>query len=780
MNAANGPFRVATAMIQSALRGSVRWLLPVLGLAILAGCSPDVDEPSNSGGGGGTGNPGGGGGGGTGGSGNPLAVVLEFRVANEASVERTEVLRASVPFPRGGYQSLANLVVSGFQTAWLPLQYWPDGSVKLAQAQFTDTLAPQETKTYRIARDEPAATGPFVRNSWVSQVGTNLQLGAEVRDTFNVTYRGLAAGAGTVLQETSRVQVRRHRSYHTALGAGGIGRDYLTSTFYVTEFRDMPFVVVDWVLGNDYLGADTVPSGNTDPNLRPLGCVDVRLARFLCRGMTAAQAYRPTEEGIANPGSTSDGYTQFAVMQDTFIDDGQTRRYRFLLRFEPSNANAFDIARWRATATAMLQQPMYPLATHATWRDTAAAGLLGGPIAGPGDAWQRAEASYASWAGANHFGTWGNHGDVMVAGTTGTPRNHPLSPELAHAIQAQHPRLLQKLEQMAWTQAMRPLHLWGLTVGAEQQLLLWDGIPVYPGSRDLSHESLGRRALVANNPYASYRTLNQGRPRAHGWEHFSHEHWSTDALFDYWSVTGDAWAKEELRQMGESLKGLMRLRHYATANIQAARAEGWCMQSFAQIYLATQDTSLRDYAMRRVQEIVDVQRMRTHASRALVSQENYLGTTFPLNHRFFMPWQHGAVLYGYLGAYRAFGEPLLLQIAENVVDMMDYSWVTNYQDPQRGLVVAGLRYYVPVQHNGTAILANHWDNTPNIGVRWGDSPLGGAHTFLTGGLHHLAVMGSTASIRNRALNYGTQLLGPLTANARWDKWSYCLPPQLQQ
>lgn len=743
----------------------------------LGACSSGAGEASNSGGGG---NPGGGGGsGGSGGTGNPLAVVLEFRVANESEVERTETIRASVPFPRGGYQGLDNLVVSGFQTAWLPLQRWDDGTVKVAQAQFVDTLPAGTAKTYRIARDERAQTGNFTRNTWVSQAGANLQIGAEVRDTFSVTYRALAAGQGTVLQETPFVQVRRHRTYHTA-SSGGIGRDYLSSTFYVTEFRDMPFVMVDWVLGNDYLGADTIPPNNTDPNLRPLGCVDVRLARFLCKGAQGVQAYRPAEEGIGTAGTTSDGFAALPVMQDTFLDDGQTRRYRFLLRCEPPNANAFDIARWRATATAMLQQPLLPLATHATWRDTAAAGLLGGPIAGPADAWQRAEAEYNSWAGANHFGTWGSHGEVLVTGTTGTPRNHPLCPELGHAIQGGHHRLLQKLEQMAWIQALRPYHLWGLQVGAEQGLLLWDGLPIYPGSRDLSNESLGRRALYASGQYASYRTFNQGQPRAHGWEHFDHEHWSNDLLFDYWTISGDAWAKEELRQLGESLKALMRLRQYATANLQATRAEGWCMQGFAQIYQATQDPAIKDYALRRVNEIVDVQRQKNHPSKAMAFQANYAGTYFPMPHQFFMPWQHGAVLYGYLGAYQAFREPILRQIAEAVVDTVEYSWVTNYQDPVRGLVTQGLRYYTPVQYNGNPIAANYWDSTSGIGVRWGDSPLGGAHSFLIGGLHHLAVLGSTPSVRARAQQYGAALLGALTPNSRWDKWCYCLPPQFGQ
>lgn len=722
--------------------------------------------------------PGAGGGpGGPGGTGNPLDVVLEFQVTNDQTTERTETFCASVPMPKGGYTtaSLATMIVSGHQTAWLPLQYWPDSTLKVAQAQFTDTLAAGQTKTYRIARDEQALAGAFVRNSWVAQMGGSLEVGAEVRDTNHVPYRGFATGTGTVVQTSPLVQTTRFRTYHTALpGQTGIGRDFLASTFYATEYRDMPFVVVDWILGNDYLGADVIPAGNNDPNLRALGTVDVRLARFLCKGATAVEPYRPAQEGIGAV-TMVDGYRSFQVMQDTWLGDAQTRRYRFLVRFEPGNASPTDAARWQGTAAAMLQQPCHPLATQPTWQDTAAAGLLGGPIRGPADSAGLARAEYQSWENSNTFGTWGSHGDVLVTATTGTPRNQPLSPELAHAIQGQHPRLLQKLEQMAWAQAMRPYHLWQLTVGAEQGLILWGGLPFLA----VAGETFGRRALQDNDPYPSYRTMSVGQPTYHGWEGYDHEHFSCDILFDYWTISGDAWAREELRQLGQSLKGLMRLRDYYTANIQAARAEGWCMQGWAQSYLATRDPSVKDYAMRRAREVVDVQRQKNHPSRAMTFQYTYPATGWPQPHDFFMPWQHGAVLYGYLGAYKAFEEPLLLQIAEDVAETVQYSWVANVQTTAYGLVANGLRYYVPVMHNGVPIPANHWDNF-NYGILFGDSPLGGAHTFLIGGLHHLATLSTNPSVRTKAALYGGLLLGTMSDGARWSKWNYCLPPPYSQ
>ena len=78
-----------------------------------------------------------------------------------------------------------------------------------------------------------------MQNAWVANAAGSLQIGAEVLDTFNVSYRSFTSGGGETLAETPLHRVKRHRTYHTA-ASGGIGRDYLTSTFYLQEFRDVP------------------------------------------------------------------------------------------------------------------------------------------------------------------------------------------------------------------------------------------------------------------------------------------------------------------------------------------------------------------------------------------------------------------------------------------------------------------------------------------------------------------------------------------------------------
>jgi hypothetical protein len=349
-----------------------------------------------------------------------------------------------------------------------------------------------------------------------------------------------------------------------------------------------------------------------------------------------------------------------------------------------------------------------------------------------------------------------------------------MSPELAHAIQGNHHRLLQKLEAMAWAQALRPYHLYGLRVAANSNLFLWDGVPYFPGSRDLSPESLGRRALWASDPYAPYRTLTQtGDQRAHGWNPYDPEHWSTDLLFDYWTITGDAWAWEELRQLEQSLKALMKLENAYTAHIQTVRAEGWTMQGFVQCYQATGDPATKDYAIRRAREIVDVERMKDHPSKTLMTQGSYAGTGWPMPHEFYMPWQHGAVLYGYLAAARFLEDPVFMAICEDVVQAVAYGWVTDFTDPHFGTFPNGLRYYVPTSFEGIPCRPDVFDATHS--GRFGDSPLGGAHGFLVGGLHHLADLTRDPTVRDRALLYGSWLRGHIEDRDRWYKWNFCLP-----
>ncbi len=748
--------------------------LALTGILALAGC--------------GSGAPTGGGDGGDGGgkrrqgeNGNNLKLTPTFVVRNLHDNTRVETVLASVPFTRTMVPAagLARVGVRGIQTAWLPLQYWPDGSVKIAQAQFTDELGPREAKTYEVVKDVTTLQGPFARNTWVAAIGPNAEIGARVKDGFGVDYeaRSKLLAAGEVVAETYLLRTTRQRLYHRR-PSGGIGRDFLTSTFYVTEFRDMPFVTVDWILGNDYLGADQT-NGSTDPNLYPLGPVDVNEAQFLCKSVTGVEAYQPQWHGVQAAVLEQDGTVSWRVMQDTYLDDGQTRRYRFFVRFEHPQSPPDAKARWLTTWNAFRSEPLRALADLATWQGTGALGLHGGPITGPSDAAARAERDWFSWAGAGHFGTWGTFGDIPNTAQTGTPRNAPLSPDLGHAIQGMEHRLLIKLEQMAWVQAVRPYHLFGLQVGAEQAIYLWDVPPMYSGSRDLSPESLGRRALLQSGAYSGYRNRYPGGHTPNGFGAYDHEHWSCDLLFDYWTVSGDPWAREELRQLGECLKGLMRLQRYFTSAQQPMRAEGWTMVGFVQCYLATRDDALKQYALRRIEEINAPQRRSAHPSKAFFFQPTYGGTGYGPDHKFIYSYQCAPVVYGMLAAHRFFESEMALTFAEEAITTLEYSWVRNVQDPKFGFVANGIRYMNPVEVNGVPVPPDHFDNVSGVGIKWGDSPLGGAHTFHISAMHLLYERARSDTTAARALTIGRTLVGgEFNDFWRWNKWCLVVNEEL--
>lgn len=706
----------------------------------------------------------------------PGEVVASPPVAIEiinAGPERTETLRASVPFAWGAVSDPGFWSIDNRDTAWLVLQRWPDRSVRIAQAQWTETLAAASTTKLHVEQQPAGLAGAFVQNGVFA--GGLPELGAEVTDAFGVVYEGAAGGPGETLQETALVRVRRWRAYHVA-SSGGIGRDYLTSTFYVTELRDQPVVLVDWILGNDYLGADD-PGGSGDPNLHALGGVDVDSARFRCRGFDLAVPFRPATAGIGSAVVGPNGFTRFETLTNTYLSDGQTKRYRFLLlRDDPAMTPAQQAAA-RTTAQAMMEQPLHPLADHASLRATHALGLLGGPGPAPGDAAVRAAGEYDAWQNAAHFGPWGSRGDPKLTTQTGTPRNHPLSPDLAHAVQSRDPGLLTVLEQKAWIQAARPYHLHGLRVGNADQLFLWDGVPLFPGSRDLSIESLGRRALRQNDPWPQYRTrVEGGGAHAHGFAWFDIEHWSMDVVFDYWTVSGDAWAADELRQLGESLRGLLRPHGFFTSDLQEARSEGWVMQGLVQAFLATDDIRFRDAALDRLHDIVDRDRSKNHPSRAVKINGTDPRTGWPEPHAFYMPWQHGPILFGYLAGWKFFGDELYLTVCDDVTRCVEYGWVQNVQQAPFGFVPDGLRFYVPTEHDNQPVPPSHFDAA--FGINFGDEPLGGANSFLLAGLLMHARTSNDAAARARALQYGELLLqAPVTEARRWNKWFYCVPAE---
>ncbi|MBK8976975.1 MAG: hypothetical protein IPM29_13745 [Planctomycetes bacterium] len=756
-----------------ALRGLL-CCLTALSLAV-GGCSGGggTDDPGGSGGGGGGGggDPGGGGGGQSGGSGQPLQISPRLVVRNEHDEDRTDTIEASVPFPEGMIADLSGVGVSGLATAWMPMQVWPDGSVRIAQAQFTDDIPANGRKVYDVVQGVSPLTGPFEPNGWISIMPERLRAKARVTDVGDHAYEvETELLGGRVVHETPLVRTWHQRLYHQPTEAGCIQRDFLTSQFYVTEYRDIPLVTVDWIIGNDYLGSDD-PQGSTDPNLYPLSDVDVNEVTVMFDGFTEIQPYEPQWHDIEAPRPVGD-FTAFTVMRDDFIGDGQTRRYRFQIRVEPANAPVEAAQRWQRSFRARLREPIFALADVPTWQLTHALGVHGGPADPPANAAERARGDYLTWLGRDHFGTWGCFGDVDITGTAGTPRNAPVNPDAAHAIQAESQDLMVKLQHMAWMQGIRPFHLWGLEIGANEDLLLYYPIPYRPTDPSISRITLGRREVLDNDPYPQMRTRTNWRN--HGVNGYDEEHWTTDILFDYWTLTGDHWAQAELRNLGESLQGMLRLRGYATENMRAARSEGWCMVGFVQAYLATQDESTKDYACRRIREIVEVQRWKDHPSRTLREYPGHPGTGFGVEVSYFPPWEHASVMLGYLDAWKFFGCEEARQIAQDVVRTIDYAWVSDYTHPVTHQYYAdAIRYWCPLQQAGQPRPPDFLDQT--VGAYIPSTPLGSVNLFFITPLELMTRMTDDPYTHERAVWQLTKIMPGNDDDRNWDKWSIVAP-----
>jgi hypothetical protein len=760
------------------LRPSLQSLLGAMLLLALAACGGAGAESSGGGTGGVPGDPGDPGdpGGGTRGGGTSTAVVNEFLVYNDSGITRNETLLASVPFAKGQHMSLDGVGVNGLATCWRVLQRWQDGSVRVAQAQFTDEVPANAKKTYEVVSNVSALQGSFAQHDWVAGVGVDVRI--EVTDDHNVMYSAKLSDASPVtLTESYLHRERRWRLYmRNPNPNAGIGRDFLAARVYVKEFRDTPLVKIGVVVGNDYLGADN-PQGSSDPNLYPLGPVSFKKLDVLVgKGYVAmrdhARQGSPTQSYDANSGCD-----RFTVFENDWFDDGQTKLWNFDLYCEHPGGSSADKAKWLANWQAQDATPLRPLATHSSWLSTKAFGVYGGPLEGPTDAFDRCEKELASWRGTNWFGPWGSWGDSRGSNTTGTPRNAPMSMAGGWAVMGENPRILEMLEGMTHQQACRTYHMWELEVGDRDGRYFWSGIPYEKGGRKLSEENHGRYDMWQNDPYASYRggvNWSWGETN-HKWNAYDAEHFSADLLFDYYTLTGDGWALDEMHMLGQCLKALMRLERFFTANIVSARAEGWCMQGFLQMWLVTGDDNYRDYALARTEEIVGPNREWDHASHALCFQFNHPLTGWPNDTGFFMPWQHGPVAMAFHAAYEYWGEIRCKRISDDVVASTEYAWVLGYQDPKWGFVQNGLRYYVPVEHNTQAIPANFFDS--QYGIKFGDSPLGGAHEFLISGLYMIAQDIEFPILEAKALYMADNLLGSVGSSRErlWSKWCFGIP-----
>jgi hypothetical protein len=751
-------------------------------LAVAAGCGGSSGPTGDSDGDRDNGNKGG----------VPVEQEVIVNSDSPTGISRLQAVNVSVPFSRGQSKpkDLEKMGVDGRKTAWRVLQSWGDGSVRVAQAQFVDTFEGGQSRRYKIVKETSAALDPFAPHPWIARQKGKFTVMPEVVDDDGVSYYGLITGEGTLLHSSYFSRTRFWRLYLYNLNPNaGIKRDFLAARVYMTEFADMPFVATDLVVGNDYLGADD-PKGSKDKNLYPLDAVSFKEIKIHVAAPYTEIRMRERHGIQSGVWNASAGSKTFVALQNTHLDDGQTKLWSILSYLEDPAAPKVDRDAWKLTWQEEVDRPLRPMADRKSWQGSEALGINGGPTTGPANAWDLAERDWNSWKGANHFGPVADWGDAKATATTGTPRNHPLSPELARCIQGENPHLLEVMEGQATQQALRQYHLWGLRVQATDDIYLWFALWFgITGDKKLSEETLGRYAIrrsdYAYDPYKPWRRNVPSSP-GHGWNAYDPEHSSVDILFDYYTMTGSFWARDELAILGEWIKGVMRFQKYNSSGVQTARAEGWVMQSWLQCWLATGDDSIKDYALRRITEVVDKGRNKTHPSRCVNWQWNYPGTGYPNDTAFYMPWQHAAVIYGYLAAHRFWDSQVALQIAEDVVRTADYASVVNFTDPvTKKFHAFDMRYYVPAiltgnyqnqQYNNFMTPPNFFDNDPQIGPHLG----GGTAVFLVSGMYLVADWTKDNALRGRAFFLGDKLLGEVSPERTnfLNKWASVIPDHL--
>jgi len=654
------------------------------------------------------------------------SILSRFSIQNLSPYPRREVIQASVPFPKGKRRTLTGLSVEGYPTSWRVLTRWGDGSCQWGQARFVATIPGGKTRSFKIVpRKTPVPSIDFRVGKRLLALLSAPNLETEVEDSFGVVYRCKIApnskeGRWQVLEDGPLVRVYRFRGYHFPADPSkpGIGRDFLSLTAYITVFRDFEHAKLILFLGNDYQGRDN-PKDSKDPNLRPLGTVRFKRFSLLVHSNKLAFVPRfiqenrlrppiPLQETKGKGQAEVQGYRQDLLGPDggLYLGDATRKAFPFILfapkgRRDQAAATPEETLR-RQTAHAMALFPLRPMPNLEDVRRSRAVNAHGGPAPATPDLPQRAMETYRRWVNGPHFGPFGTWGDVPETGTTGTPRNRVIGLDLA--LRSGSPLLMRKAEGFCLQQQLRPYHLFGLVVNADLDVYM-AGLPLRNGGNWVSGETLGRSRIPKQ--YERYREgLKLPWIGPYGMNAYDYEHFTVDILYDYYCLTGSPWVREELRLLGQHLKGLLTPKKYNRRWVGTSRGEGWCMKALALCYYATGDSSLKKHGIDRLHKILDRDRGKgefTYASRQY-PHPNAFGKGVYWD----APWQQGAYVMGMHACYLAFGDPLFRTLAIDVARYMaGPGWVEG----------VGPKYFVNV------------DNPKQYKLPVGYGPLGGTGEF---------------------------------------------------
>jgi hypothetical protein len=462
----------------------------------------------------------------------PLALP-SFSVTNPSAEARTEVLRVSLPLPRGNAlaDALDGWSVEGSPAELVPLKWHYDpetgarSSLAIVQLRVRATLEAGEERILLPTRDG-ASVPPYVPGTelaaWRPGAAEDARVELELADGTALS-APLFGGSERIVEAGELGRTLRHRLHFTD-GAGTPSP--LALTVYAAEDAGLDQGELVVLVGNDTLE-------------QPIGGIRVRRISLRARAPFRFALRDPGAYGVAPP-AAADEEVWPLVSAETELADGASFVFR---------------GRWAVTADrsgtthasfrAAVAHRLFPLAGHEDWRRSGAAGPYGYlPEARETEEARRAAVAIdcaRAFTGSpvSHLGYLNQNppstGDQPDFGSA-VPTFY------REAVEAASPCPLRPAALAVDREALRPSFYWMTRDGAEERVRTEDFPTLFFWSGRMHFDPSWNPDQPAWLPRARPFTAGEG----HGWGGMDDQHYGNNALRAVYELTGDPYLRELL------------------------------------------------------------------------------------------------------------------------------------------------------------------------------------------------------------------------------------------
>lgn len=560
-----------------------------------------------------------------------LGPATMVHVVNAAPATRTGMVLMSVPFARGELPCTAATAREPvLAVQWscggevetvpaVPLLRWCDGTIAVLQvhARVHVPAGAEVRGSVRPCLDADGAALPRRTGDRPSLLPPTLPVWTEVEDPWGrVAVARLepdpTAGPDGVLLDSGAVRVQRFRSRHRlADGAPFLGlRAWLRS--YAGERRGELTLLLD--------DTDATAPGLGPVRFRSFRLVvaDDRLRTLpLFAEQNGLQPPRPRHEG---------GYVQplMGPAESLYLGDQTGKAFRLMLFADGDDVQDEErlSARWSGL-------PLMAFADLDRVRATGAFGAHGGPAPSRDGERDGARAQWWRWRQGGDFGLFGGFGEPIADADTGVARNGDSA--LHNVLRWRSPQLAMAAEAMVLQHTLRPT----------------------PGRRPALPADMAPYRLGITPP---------GLRAPHGFQAPDYEHFSVLLLYDWYWLTGDPLARDEMARLGRGLQDLL-----AALPFRTSRGEGCCLQAGALIARATADPALTAWLLQRCKQQL-LPRLPDAGTGCCIAQPplpQVLG-----DQPFDAPWQMACLVRGLHALYIATGDAALAAAVVRSADAM--------------------------------------------------------------------------------------------------------------